>query len=291
MLLQIIDITAPVFILGFVGFIWAKSGVAYEIGFVSRLVLNISLPCLILSTLISAEIAPDALAEIALAAALGYLVAGVLLWAALMIFRLSPRVWWTASVFGNTGNIGLPLCFFAFGETGLALAMVLFAIAVFLQFTIGVWAMSGGGQWKAVFSQPMVHAAWLGCLAAIVGWEPPELVGRTLNLAGQITIPLMLITLGVSIARLEVRETGRAALVTMLRVLILGLSAVAVAWALDLGKIATGVLVLQFLTPGAVTIYMMSIRYNGSPGAVASLVLISTLLTFAVVPGVLPFLL
>ncbi|MEM7239554.1 MAG: AEC family transporter, partial [Pseudomonadota bacterium] len=81
MLLQIIDITAPVFILGFVGFIWAKSGVAYEIGFVSRLVLNISLPCLILSTLISAEIAPDALAEIALAAALGYLVAGVLLWA------------------------------------------------------------------------------------------------------------------------------------------------------------------------------------------------------------------
>lgn len=291
MLLQIFDITAPVFLLGLVGFLWAKSGVDYEIEFVSRLVLNISLPCLIFSTLVSADISPEALGEIAIAAALGYLVAGILLWAALVAFGLSPRIWWTASVFGNTGNIGLPLCLFAFGETGLALGMVLFAIAVFIQFTVGIWAMSGGGQLTAVFRQPMVHAAWLGCLAAVIGWEPPQIVERSLGLAGQITIPLMLITLGVSIARLEVSETGRAALVTVLRLAILGTSALSVAWLLGLGRIATGVLVLQFLTPGAVTIYMMSVRYGGAPGAIASLVLISTLLTFAVIPAVLPFLL
>lgn len=291
MLLEILNITAPLFLLGAVGFAWARSGIAYEIEFVSRLVLNFSLPCLIFSTLVGTRLAPEALAEIALAAAIGYAIAMAVMWGALRLVGLSPRTWWTAAVFGNTGNIGLPLCLFAFGETGLALAMVLFAIGVILQFTLGVWAISGAGQWKSVLQQPIVHASWLGCVFALMGWELPEIAQRSLSLAGQITIPIMLITLGVSIARLEVSETGRAFLVTLLRLVVLGGSAFATALALGLGPLPTGVLILQFVTPGAVTVYIMATRYGGEPGAIAGLVLISTLLTILVVPALLPFLL
>ncbi|MEM8790923.1 MAG: AEC family transporter [Pseudomonadota bacterium] len=290
MLLEILNITAPVFLLGFVGFLWARSGIAYEIEFVSRLVLNFSLPCLIFSTLVGARLAPEALAEIAMAAALGYTVAMAAMWGALKLSGLSPRTWWTAAVFGNTGNIGLPLCLFAFGEIGLALAMVVFAIGVILQFTLGVGVMAGSTQWSSLIRQPIVHASWLGCAVALLGWEVPEVALRTLSLAGQITIPIMLITLGVSIARLEVGETGRAFFVTILRLLVLGAAAFGVAAMLGLGALPTGVLVLQFMTPGAVTVYMLAIRYNGEPGAIAGLVLISTVLTLVVVPALLPFL-
>ena len=52
--------------------------------------------------------------------------------------RLSLRVYLPALIFPNSGNMGMPLCLFAFGETGLGLAMVFFAVLAVAQFTLGV---------------------------------------------------------------------------------------------------------------------------------------------------------
>ncbi|MEM0922795.1 MAG: AEC family transporter [Pseudomonadota bacterium] len=291
MLLTVLEITAPVFLLGTVGVVWAWVGVAYDFAFVSRLVLNVSLPCLVFSTLAVTELSPAAMAEMAGASVLAFFLSGLVMWGLLRAFDLSIRSWWTASVFGNTGNFGLPLCLFAFGEQGLALGMVLFAVAVVFQFTLGLGVIAGRGQIGAVLRQPMVYAAAAGALVAALGWQMPEIALRSMGLAGQIAIPLMLITLGVSIAQLETSSTGRAALVTALRSTVLIAAAVASGWALDLGPLAFGVLVLQFATPAAVTVYMMTARYGEGSGAVAGLVLLSTLLAVVVVPAVLPFLL
>ncbi|MEM7178808.1 MAG: AEC family transporter [Pseudomonadota bacterium] len=291
MLLEIIDITLPVFLLALIGFVWARMGIAFELEFVSRMVLNFALPCLIFATLVEADITPQALAEIAAAAFAAYVVAGVAMWVVLRLTGLSPRIWWTASVFGNTGNIGLPLCYFAFGDQGLALGVVVFAIAVCLQFTLGVWAIAGASHWRQVLRQPIVHASWLGCLAAQFGLELPQAVLRSLDLAGQIAIPVMLITLGFSISKLKLGETGQAALVAVLRLAVLAGAALAVTAAVGLGPVASAIIVLQFTTPGAVTVYMMATKYNGAPESIAGLVLISTVLTLAVAPVALSFLL
>ncbi|MEM0944898.1 MAG: AEC family transporter, partial [Pseudomonadota bacterium] len=77
MFLTVLEITAPVFILGLIGVLWARMGVAFEFAFVSRLVLNLSLPCLIFATLVRAELSPLAIAEIAGASALAFLISGV----------------------------------------------------------------------------------------------------------------------------------------------------------------------------------------------------------------------
>ncbi|MBY8975148.1 AEC family transporter [Rhodobacteraceae bacterium NNCM2] len=290
MLLQIIDITAPVFLLGLIGFVWARSGTEFELQFVSRMVLNFALPCLMFSTLVQADITPDAMAEIALASFAAYLFAGGGMWLMLRLIGFEPRIWWAASVFGNTGNIGLPLCLFAFGEKGLALAMVFFAVGASLQFTLGLWSMAGMGQWRAVLRQPIVYAAVLGCAVSATGWQPPTVIMRTLSLAGQIAIPIMLITLGYSIARLRLGETGRAAFIAVLRLVVLGGAAVLVARVMGLGSLPAAVMLLQFLTPGAVTVYMMATRYDGEPETIAGLVLISTVLTLAVIPAALSLL-
>lgn len=291
MLLQVLQITAPVFMLGFLGFCWARLRIDYDIGFVSRLVLNVSLPCLIFATLVGADLEPAAMAEIAVASAAAFVLAGAAMWALLTATGLPIRTWWTASVFGNTGNFGLPICLFAFGEQGLALAMVLFAIAAVVQFTVGLRVIAGPGQMGAVLRQPMVYAALAGAMVAVMDWPVPQTLLNTVALAGQITIPIMLITLGVSIAQLEVRETGRAALITLMRMAVLGGSALVVGLAMDLEPVAFGVLILQFLTPGAVTVYMMAARYGTQPGAVAGMVLISTLAALLVVPAALAWLL
>lgn len=291
MILNIMEITVPVFALGLIGFLWARRGVDFEMEFVTRLVLNFSLPALLFATLAKTDISPAAIVEIAGAGAFAYLASGVVMFLVLKLFGLSIQTWWSASMFGNTGNIGLPLCLFAFGDEGLALAMVVFALAIALQFSVGLRVLAGPGKLGEVLKQPIVYAAILGVGVALTGIEFPELILRPMALVGQIAIPLMLITLGVSIAKLEPGQTGRAALVTVLRLVVLAAGAVGAGLLFDLSPLPFGVLVLELITPAAVSMYMMTARYGSEPGAIAGLVLISTAASLVLIPAVLPFLL
>ena len=56
----------------------------------------------------------------------------------LRMLRLSIRAYLPSIIFSNSGNMGLPLCLLAFGEAGLALAIVLFAVSAIQKFTIGI---------------------------------------------------------------------------------------------------------------------------------------------------------
>jgi len=61
-------------------------------------------------------------------------------------------------VFGNNGNVGLPLALFAFGDPGLGFAVVVFAIMAIYSFTAGIWIVSGGGSMLRVIREPLVGA-------------------------------------------------------------------------------------------------------------------------------------
>jgi predicted permease len=94
----------------------------------------------------------------------------------------------------------------------------------------------------------------------------------------------MLITLGVAVAQLDVRDLGRALSVSLAKVAVGALCAIAVAATFSLGEIASGALIIQAIMPVAVTSYMLATRYDADPDAVAGLVVVSTLVSVAVVP-------
>ena len=137
----------------------------------------------------------------------------------------------------------------------------------------------------------MLWATILGGLFLTMGWQTPEWLTRSLSLTGQMAIPLMLVTLGVAIARLKPGRIGRAVWLSAAK-LALGLVAgVVAARAFGLEPVAFGVLVLQMATPVAVTSYLLAERYNADPDAVAGLVMVSTLMSIAALPVTLSFLL
>ena len=104
-------------------------------------------------------------------------------------------------------------------------------------------------------------------------------------------IPLMLITLGVAVARLTPGRLGQAAWLALLKA---GACA-AVAWAVGsyfgLGDVALAVLILQFATPVAVTSYLLAEKYGADADAVAGLVVVSTVLSVGYIPLLLAVLL
>lgn len=287
LILTVLEITAPVFALACIGFVWVRLGLAYDVPFVSRMAMTISVPCLIFVALMQTEIDPAALATLSLASAASYALLAALLALLLTLLRLDMPTYLAPLIFGNTGNVGLPLALFAFGQEGLGYAVVVFAVMAIGSFTFGIWLVAGRGSLGRVLREPLVWSTVLGALFLWRGWQTPEVVTNTLDLVGQMAIPLMLITLGVAVARLR---PGTLALSTGLSAVKIALcAAVAAGFGLWFGlpPVAFAVLVLQISTPVAVTSYLLAEKYGSDAQAVAGLVVSSTLLSVAALPLIL----
>lgn len=287
LILTVLEITAPVFALALIGFVWVRLGLAYDVPFVSRMAMTISVPCLIFVALMQTEIDPSALATLSLAAFASYAVLAAIFAAVVMVLRLDVPTYLAPLIFGNTGNVGLPLALFAFGQEGLGYAVVVFAVMAIGSFTFGIWLVAGRGSLGRVLREPLVWGTVLGALFLWQGWRTPQVMTNTLELTGQMAIPLMLITLGVAVARLR---PGTLALSTLLSAAKIALCAgVAVALGLWFGlpSVAFAVLVLQISTPVAVTSYLLAEKYGSDAQAVAGLVVTSTLLSVIALPLIL----
>jgi predicted permease len=287
--LQIVQIVAPVFLLAGVGWGWVRIGWDYDIAFVTRLAMSLSLPCLIFMALVRVEIETTALQGIVLAALAAYIAVGILVWAVLRLAGLSMAAFWAPVTFGNTGNLGLPVAYFAFGQAGLDLAVLVFAVAIFLSFSFGIWAVAGGSSLSAAFKEPLFWGTVLGMLFFATGWSVPEWIGNSLDLTGQIAIPLMLITLGVAMSRLKPAALGQALWLSPVKLAICASVSLAVGLWFSLPPVALGVLMLQVSTPVAVTSYLLAAKFNARADEVAGLVTISTIMSVVAIPVLLAF--
>ncbi|MGC9369101.1 MAG: AEC family transporter [Paracoccaceae bacterium] len=290
LVLTVLEIVAPVFLLAAIGFGWVKMGFEYRVEFVTRLAMTLSVPCLIFTALMQTEIDPQALTTLSLAAVAAYAAVTVLCFAVVALTRLDIRTYLAPIIFGNTGNMGLPLALFAFGEAGLGYAVVVFAVMAIYSFTFGVWLVSGGGSVLKAVKEPLVGATLLGGLFLWQGWETPPFLTNTLKLIGQMAIPIMLITLGVAVARLHPGRLGRAVWLSVVKVVLCIAAGVAVGRLFQLDPVPFAVLVLQVSTPVAVTSYLLAEKYGAESEAVAGLVVVSTLLSVGTIPLTLAFL-
>ena len=282
---------APVYLCAAVGFLWARLGRAFDTVLVTDLIMGVGAPCLVFSSLVSYEIqfaeAVEMIAATTVAIACMAGVSAIVLGVA----RIPLNTFLAPLTFGNTGNMGIPLCYFAFGEAGLSLAICVFAVTSVLHFTVGQAIWSGRSGWGDVVKTPLVWAAVLALIMMATGWGGAPWLTRTTSLLGSFTVPLMQLTLGVSLARLGVVRPGRSLALALVK-LFVGISVgLGVAWLFDLEGVAAGVLVLSCAMPAAVFNYMFAVRYERSPGDVASLVVVSTLLAALAVPVLMALLL
>lgn len=287
--LEVLSVIAPVAFLAAIGFAWVRRGLAYDVAFVSRLSMTLSTPCLIFMALVRSKVDPALLRDTVLASIVAYVVVGVVIWALVRILRLDLAAYWAPLAFGNTGNIGLPVALFAFGQAGFDLAVIIFAVMAIISFTFGLWVVAGGGNPLGSLKEPLVGGTILGSVFLVMGWDLPEWIAASLDLIGQMAIPLMLITLGVAIARLQPRALGPAFALCLAKLVICTAVPLAVGLAFGLPKVSLGVLILQVATPVAVTSYMLAAKYQASPDEVAGLVVASTLLSVAAIPVILVF--
>lgn len=284
---QLFNIIAPVLILALVGFGWKRMDMPFDPRMVTLLVGKVAAPCLVVATLVRLEVTPAAFGTMA-----GVTVISLALFMGIgtAVLRAANLHWHTylpPLMLANTGNMGLPLSLFAFGQEGLTLAIAVFAVNALTQFTVGVMIQSGSFSLRELARTPLIYALLIGVALMLLHYTPPTFVMNALDLLGALAIPLMLLALGVSLASLEVRSLSRAAALSLLRIGMGFAVGVLLAWAFGLTGAARGVLIIQCSMPAAVFNYLFAQHYGRDAPAVASVVVVSVVMSFVLLPGIL----
>jgi predicted permease len=291
MFLRLFSIVSPILICAAIGYAWARAGRAFDTRFVTGLIMSVGAPCLIVSSLTSASVDRGAMASLGLAVVCLVVAVAAVGFVTLRLLRMSVRSYLGAILFPNTGNMGLPLCLFAFGHEGLSLGLVVFVMISITHFTGGLALVSGQSHPLRLLANPIVWAAGIGAVFLVTGWALPVWATNTVDIMAGLTIPLMLLTLGVSLAKLKVRRFSRSLFLALTRMGLGFVAGMAVAYVFGLEGAARGVLVLDASMPVAVFNYLLAERYDRAPDEIAGAVVISTVLSFASLPVLLWYLL
>lgn len=296
MLFELFAIIAPILVCSSIGFVWAKTGTAYPSDFVARAVMNIGAPCLVVSSLSRADVDLSIFSQVALSALIVMAMMALVGFVAIKWLELEQSTFLPSMLFPNCGNMGLPLCLFAFGEQGLALALGYFLVMMLGHFSLGVLLVSSGQEHLktrlyGLLKLPILYSMMIGIWLLLFDVSLPKWIDNSVTLLSGFTIPLMMITLGVSLSQLKVTSIGHSLLFSFLRII----GGLAFGWlscvALGLEGVAKSVVLLQSAMPVAVFNYLLAQRYNREPCEVAGLVVTSTLISFALIPVLLVYLL
>lgn len=284
---QLVPIIAPVLLCVALGYVWARLQLPFDREFVTRIVMNIGAPCLVLNGI--SGLGVDSTSFIAMTGAAILLIFVVTVAAALIlgVLRQPLRSYLPPVVFSNVGNMGLPLCYFAFGNEGLGLAVGFYLVYAVIQFTVGPLFQGREAAWRTLITTPVIYAAAIGFLLLTTGSALPLWLDNTVELLAGVAIPLMTIALGHALGSFTVRRFGISLGMSVMR-LAIGFSAgLVLVEILNFEGTMRGVMIIQAAMPVAVFNYLLAARYQRHPDDVAGAIVVSTLISFVSLPFLL----
>jgi predicted permease len=289
MIAQIFTVIAPVIFISLLGYIWERRRMPFDTAAMSYISSYIGGPCLMMSTLLKSEIDLGTAARIVAAPILLITVMGLIGWGMSRALKLPAKIYAPVLMFPNSGNMGVALCLFAFGQDGLAYAVTYFATMAGLQFSVGVSIASGKLSVKGLFTNPVLISIALSGVLMALHVHPPQWTMNVMGLLGGLMIPLMLLSLGTALAKLRVASVGRNLGFSLMRLgggFVVGF---AIATLLGLEGAARGSVIIQSAMPIAVFTYMFAEQFGNEPEEVAAMVFISTIISFISLPFLIGF--
>ncbi|MFB9147289.1 AEC family transporter [Halomonas alkalicola] len=290
MIAELFAVMAPVLAGAGLGYTWIRLGQPYPVEFVTRLVFNIGTPALIIASLANAQIDAGSVGRTMLATALVMIAMAAATPLMARLLRRDWRVVLAPMMYPNTGNMGLPVVLYAFGSAGFAFGITVMVTVSLFQFTVGSVMASQGNALKTLARTPTVYAIVISLALLLTDTSLPRWLDNSVDLISGFTVPLMLITLGVSLASIQVRSLKSGVGFSLVRIPVAAGLAWGIGALLGLPPLAQSILVLQMSMPVAVFNYLFAQKAGREPAYVASLVFCSTLLALFYLPLLLAWL-
>lgn len=277
-ILQTLQTVIPVFSIILVG---------YAIGRIKKLdiqtlidvIVYISAPCLIFSSIASSDINLTDFTTIAGAALAIILIMALLVFLLLKLTNSDKKGLYLPMVFGNTSYLGYPVALFAFGMEGLSRAVVYDMMNSLVIFSLGIYIVHHKNEIQEAFKVPLLYAVVIGLVFNLLKIPIPEVIFTPIEMIGMVTIPLALLVLGYKLTEIKISDTKIALLASVFRLLGGFLVALLIIKLLSIDGLVKNIIVLQAAMPSAVMAMILSAKYERDASLVASVVFITTVLS------------
>jgi len=284
--LKLIDVLFPVFFVIGVGYYLGKKDPNFDTTFITNFAGNIGTPAMIFYIITTTGITLDIFIEhfiYALVIIAGFSLVGLFFLFILkkdVISELPPLI------LPNTGNMGVPICLFAYGTAGLGVASAIASVVILLHFTLGVLLAKKSFSLEILIKNVPIYAILASIAFLYFKWDVPGYIENTTFLLTYTTIFLVLMSLGIALSRLKVVSWTHASILGAVRVIIGPVIGFSLIKFLNLNGFFAGVLLIQSAMPSAVLTYLVGSMYSERKVVdnIASVIVSSTLMSFITIP-------
>ena len=283
--LKLFEVIFPVFFVIGVGYYLGKKNPKFDTNFITNFAGNIGTPAMIFYTVTTTGITFNIFIQYFVYALImigGFAVIGLI---ALSLLKKDLSMELPSLILPNTGNMGIPICLFAYGTQGLGVASAIASVIILFHFTLGVFLAKKKFSLDIVVKSPPVYAIIISVIFLYFQIKTPLFLENTTFLLTYATIFLVLMSLGIALTRFKF-SLKNSIILSVCRVILGPVIAFIIIYNFNLSGFAAGVLLIQSAMPSAILNYLVGSMYSPKKvvESVASTIVVSTVVSFLTIP-------
>jgi len=284
--LKLFEVLFPVFLIIGIGYWYGKKDPKFDTKFITTFSGNIGLPCIIFYSLTTSNADFNLFLRFLYYISLYvgfFAILGILILKILNkdVYRLLPPL-----ILPNTGNMGMPICLFAYGKLGLAIAAAITSAIVVFHFSLNILLASRKFSFKPLMNCVSIYALIVSLFFVYFKIPSPKFIENATFLISYSTIFLVLMSLGIALSKLKIFSFKESLVFSLTRIIIGPLVGFGFVKLFNLTGIEAGVMFIQTSMPSAVLTYLIGEMYSPKKivNSVASTVALSTFMSFITIP-------
>ena len=288
--IKIFEVIFPVFFVIGVGYYLGKKNPKFDTNFITNFAGNIGTPAMIFYTVTTTGITLSIFTHYFVYALImigGFVIIGLIF---LFLLKKDLSMELPPLILPNTGNMGIPICLFAYGTQGLGVASAIASVIILFHFTLGIFLAKKRFSFDVVIKSPPVYAIIVSVIFLYFQIKPPLFLENTTFLLTYATIFLVLMSLGIALTKFRF-SLKDSVILSLCRVILGPLIAFIIIYNFDLSGFAAGVLLIQSAMPSAILNYLVGSMYSPKKviDSIASTIVVSTVMSFFTIPMVVFF--
>ena len=284
--IKLFEVLFPVFFIVGIGYFLGKKNPNLDTSFITDYSANFGTPALVIFALTSSGVTFAVFAEYfiySIIAIICFAITGIIF---LILQKKDYLRELPPFILPNTGNMGIPICLFAYGTMGMGVAAAISSIVVLLHFTLNIFLASKKFDLNIIIKSPSFYAILITILLLYYEIETPTFVLNTVMLLAYAMIVMILMSLGVALTQLKVFSFKDALISSIGRVIIGPIIGFGLINVFNLSGFAAGVLLIQASMPSAILTYLIASMYSPKKivDNISSMIVVSTLMSLITVP-------
>jgi len=289
--LKLFEVLFPVFFIVGIGFLLGKKNPNFDTSFITTYAGNFGTPALVIFALSAGGVTFNIFKEFFFYALILLSAFGIIGLVFLVLMKKDYIRELPTFILPNTGNMGIPICLFAYGELGMGIAAAISSLVVLLHFTLNIFLAKRAFDFQTIFKSPSFYAIIITVLFLYFEQPVPQFVMNTVMLLAYGMIVMILMSLGVALTQMKVFSFKDAVITSTGRVILGPIIGFILIKIFGLTGVSAGVVLIQSSMPSAILCYLVASMYSPKEivDNISSTIVVSTVMSLVTIPITLFF--